>query len=80
MGLPRERLENEVLKLPQEERARLVELILRSLESDFPEENQTDVDAAWEAEIERRVSDIKSGRVRPIPGEDVFKELEDLTS
>ena len=80
MGIPRERLESEVLNLPHEDRARLVQMILVSLESDFPDEDQATVDAAWAVEIERRVDDIRSGRVRPIPGDDVFKEFEDLTS
>lgn len=80
MAIPRDRLESEILNLPQEDRARLVQLILMSLESEIPAEDQAEIDAAWAEEIERRVQDIRSGRVRLIPGEEVFKELEDLTS
>lgn len=34
--------------------------------------------AAWAAEIHRRVEELRSGKVRAIPGEQVFDELEDL--
>ena len=37
--------------------------------------SQADIDALWAAEAERRVSEIDSGKVKPIPGEQVFKEL-----
>ena len=30
----------------------------------------------WEDEIRRRVGDLDSGRVEPLPGEDVFSRLE----
>ncbi|MET0395419.1 MAG: addiction module protein [Longimicrobiaceae bacterium] len=31
--------------------------------------------AAWAAEIQRRVEELRSGKVQPIPGEKVFEEL-----
>ena len=34
-----------------------------------------DVDAAWEAELARRVADIQSGKVVGIPAAQVFDEL-----
>jgi len=33
------------------------------------------VEAAWDEEIKRRVDDIRSGRVKTIPGEQVLREL-----
>ena len=30
----------------------------------------------WEAEIDRRVADVDSGRIKTIPGEEVFARLE----
>ncbi len=34
--------------------------------------------AAWAAEIQSRVEELRSGKVRPISGERVFEELETL--
>lgn len=31
-----------------------------------------ELDASWEAEIERRISDCREGRVKTIPGEEVL--------
>lgn len=78
MSKPLERLESEVLRLSHEERARLAQLILVSLDSDSFENPET-VETAWAAEIERRVAEVRSGAVQTIRGADVFKEIEDLT-
>jgi len=45
-----------------------------------PHESGEDADhaAAWAEEIERRVAELRSGKVKPIPGEQVFDELEGL--
>lgn len=61
---------DEVRSLPVEERARLVDSLLRSL-------NQTDseVDAAWAQEAKRRLNEIRDGSVETIPGEEVFEEV-----
>ncbi len=59
-------LEAAALNLPPEERARLAERLLSSLEDD-PE-----VTAAWTAEAKRRNAEIESGNVRPIPADQVF--------
>ena len=79
MSRPIERLESEVLKLPHEDRARLAQLILVSLEEESSEYDPPAVDQAWALEIERRVADLRAGKVTLIPGEQVFKEIEDLT-
>jgi putative addiction module component (TIGR02574 family) len=78
MSKPLERLESEVLRLSHEERARLAQLILVSLDSDSFEDPET-VEKAWAEEIERRVAEVLSGVVQTIPGDEVFKEIEDLT-
>ena len=78
MSKPLERLESEVLGLSQAERARLAHVILLSLEHE-PFEEPEAVEAAWAKEIERRVEDVRTGRVKTIPGEEVFREIEGLT-
>ena len=45
---------------------------MKSLDDEPAEDG---VEAAWDAEIKRRVEDIRSGRVKTIPGEQVLREL-----
>ncbi len=57
------------LKLPTEDREELIEELSASLDA-------SDLGEYWEAEIERRVSDVDAGRVQTVPAEDVFARLE----
>ena len=66
MDVTLEQLEAAALSLSPEERARLAERLLASLEDD-PE-----ITAAWVAEARRRNEEIEAGRVVPIPAEEVF--------
>ncbi|MFL5538360.1 MAG: addiction module protein [Longimicrobiaceae bacterium] len=72
MHLTADQIEVEALSLPREDRARILDALMSSLEAD-PE-----VERAWDEEIRRRIEGIKSGKTQTIPGEDVFKEIEDL--
>ena len=56
-------LEKEVLDLPPRSRVRFAEKIIESVD-DF---TSPDVEAAWSAEIGRRVKEIESGKVKGIP-------------
>lgn len=56
--------------LPVEERAVVVECLLRSLNPPDPE-----IDKQWAAVARRRLQELRSGEVKPIPGEDVFAKL-----
>jgi putative addiction module component (TIGR02574 family) len=60
--------------LSAEERARLAEELLESLQG----EADADAEAAWDREIERRVAEIESGAVRLIPAEEVHAEVRRL--
>jgi putative addiction module component (TIGR02574 family) len=66
-----EQLKGQLERLPSQERAELAHFLLCSLE----QEAEADVDAAWEAELARRVADIQSGKVVGIPAAQVFDEL-----
>lgn len=44
---------------------------INSLDSPTREE----IDQLWAEEAERRIKQIKSGEVEPIPGEEIFKEI-----
>ena len=61
-------LEREVRDLSPEERARLVNVILESLNV----AEVGDVEADWAAEIERRVLAYERGEVQLVPAEEVF--------
>jgi putative addiction module component (TIGR02574 family) len=59
---------DEALRLPSEARARLVAELLRSLDDDDEEPlDQAEYDAAWGVVVERRLREIESGAVKPIP-------------
>lgn len=65
-----EELSHRARTLSPEDRARLAEELLASLE-DAPDLH---VEAAWEQEIGRRVSEIKSGKAKLVLADDVFAE------
>jgi putative addiction module component (TIGR02574 family) len=60
------------LTLSAQERGLLIDRLVETLDNEPAEEG---VQAAWEEEIKRRVDDIRSGRVKTIPGEQVLREL-----
>jgi len=66
---------DEAISLPVEIRAKLVEKLLRSLNP-----SQKEIDKLWAKEAEQRVEEIKSGKVKTIPGERVFKKIRDRLS
>lgn len=58
--------------LPEDDKARLAELRLPSLGTKPPSE----VEAAWNVEIERRLAAYDRGEVRAIDAEEVFAKAE----
>lgn len=67
-------LEKEVLRLPPEERARLAELLLSSLD----ELSASDLERVWFAEAQRRAEQVDSGTVQLIPSEEVEKKARSI--
>jgi len=67
-----EDLITEVLSLPVEERATVVDSLLKSFN---PPESE--IDAQWAAVAKRRLAELRSGAVKAVPGEDVFKRIAD---
>ncbi len=63
----------EAAALPVEERTRLVENLLSSLNPPEPE-----LDVEWAAVARRRLDELRSGRVEAIPGEVVFERIRQL--
>ena len=56
--------------LPPEDRERLVDQLLESLN----EPAATELNAAWESEIERRLAEYDRGSVQAVDAEEVFAE------
>ncbi len=61
----------EALSLPPGARAMLADHLLESLDA----ENQKEIEALWAEEAERRMEEIREGKVQPIDGEQVMREL-----
>lgn len=61
----------EALSLPPGFRAMLAEHLLKSL--DAPE--QSEIDASWSQQVEKRLQEIEQGNISLIPGEEVLKKL-----
>jgi putative addiction module component (TIGR02574 family) len=62
------------LALSIQDRGLLIDRLIESLDEEPAEEG---VEAAWDAEIAKRVEDVRSGRVKLIPGEQVLREIEE---
>ena len=69
MGSQLELLEAEALLLTAGERAAFAQVLLASLDED------TEIEDAWAAEIERRISDIEGGAVQTIPIADALAQV-----
>ena len=61
---------SEAISLPVEVRTLLVNKLLESLNPPDKE-----IDKLWVKEAEKRVEDIRTGKVKTIPGEDVFRKI-----
>lgn len=72
MSTQMERLAIELLALPTSSRALLANQLLASLDED----NVPEISAEWLAEAKRRAGELLSGKVRGVPAEEVFAELE----
>ena len=61
---------DEATSLPVEERALLVDALLKSLN-----QPKTELDDQWTKEARRRLAEIRSGAAEPIASDDVFRNL-----
>ncbi len=64
------KLIDEAIALPVEERANLIDSLLKSLN---PE--KLEVERKWVAIAKKRLEEIQSGKVKAIPGEEVFDRI-----
>ncbi|MBI5166219.1 MAG: addiction module protein [candidate division NC10 bacterium] len=61
----------EALQLPPEARAALAGSLISSLDEEVDE----GAEAAWEAEVTRRLEDLDGGRVKRVPWSEVRQQL-----
>lgn len=66
-------IKKDISQLSIQEKATLANWIITNIDGVFEKEN--DVDAAWRHEIRSRVEEIKTGKVKMIPAEDMWKDL-----
>jgi putative addiction module component (TIGR02574 family) len=71
MSMTLEQLAEQALRLPAASRAQLAEQLVESL----ADTEADDVRRAWAAEAIRRRDELRSGRVQPVPGEQVLAEV-----
>lgn len=68
-------LEQQARTLLPEERAQLAEVLLESLH----DSSLSEIEEAWEREIEKRVAAFDRGELQTYPAEDVFAEARHMS-
>ena len=66
-----EKITNEVLSLPSDERLILIDKLIKSLNLPL----SSDIDKIWAKESEKRLKELQNNKVEEFDGELVFKEL-----
>ncbi len=70
MSLSLKKIEEEALRLPDEERALLAEHLITTLDTG----EDLNAEKAWIAEAEKRYETYKEGKLKSKPAEEVFEE------
>ncbi len=65
------KMKDEALSLPVDDRAKLAHELIMSLDEGV----DSDINNAWEAEISKRVQEIKDGTAKGRPAEEVLSEI-----
>ena len=68
-----EKLIQQALGLPAEDRAELARVLIDSLD----ESDDKDVEAAWDAELRRRVERVEQGKSHLLPAQEALAEIRD---
>jgi putative addiction module component (TIGR02574 family) len=69
-----EQVAEEALGLSLSDRSALTRILIQTLGSE-PAEDAAEVQQAWQVEVEKRVDEILTGRVKTVPAEEVFAKL-----
>lgn len=79
MGAQAQAILDAAMKLPVEERSQVANRLMLSLDEEPLTESEADaMDARWAPEIRRRIAELKSGKVKSIPWEEVDAEMRKL--
>jgi putative addiction module component (TIGR02574 family) len=60
------------LKLDRKERAQLAGRLIRSLDAEEANLSPEEWEMLWAEEVDRRLEELRQGKVKGIPGEEVF--------
>ncbi len=71
-----EKLLEDALRLPPQARAALAAQLIESLEVEVDE----DAEAAWSAEIARRVEELETGKIKTVPWSEARRQILGLSS
>ena len=69
-----EKILEEALSLPEDARVDLATALLESVDHDPPDEGAAE---AWSSEAKRRLQEVRSGAVKPVPWEDAERLIFD---
>ncbi len=61
---------DKVMSLPVEERALVVDTLLRSLNP-----TESEIDKKWASVARRRLAELRAGSVEAVPGQEVFERI-----
>lgn len=70
MTSPARQIESKALKLPPRDRARLAERLISSLD----DKEDADAEKLWVREAERRLDELRAGKVKGRPAASVFRK------
>jgi putative addiction module component (TIGR02574 family) len=73
MPLTPEQLAEQAMDLPTESRARLADLLVESLDA----AELGPLDRAWASEARRRLEELRTGAVKPIPVDEALRKVRD---
>ena len=68
-----EQIAKQAMNLPGESRARLADLLVESLDADA----LTEIDQLWLSEAKRRRDEVRSGKVKTVPGDEALRSVRD---
>ncbi|MEQ1801434.1 MAG: addiction module protein [Gammaproteobacteria bacterium] len=84
MNAELERIEAEALKLPVEDRERLIEALIESLDQadgatsgEFGGFASAEIQKSWLEEIDRRIRRIRDGQSQPVPVAEAFASIQE---
>ena len=73
MGTPFDEVVGDAMKLPLRDRVRLAQRLISSLDDQM----ETGVEALWAAEAERRLEELRTGKVQGVEAAEAFRKAQE---